>query len=154
MHWDKSLVVSQLDRKLTRLPKASKVPVFKNGWIKTIRKALGMSGRTLGSRIGVNQAQISKLERSEVDKAITLRSLERVAEGLGCELVYYMRPKQDSLELTIENQAYLKAAGRLSLVNVHMALEDQKVEKDEVHRMIEHEAVELMRQLPRDFWDE
>ena len=67
-----------------------------------IRQALGMSARTLGNRIGVSQSQVSKLGNSELDKAITLRSLERVAEGLNCELVYFLVPKDGNLDMTLE----------------------------------------------------
>ena len=35
------------------------------GWLRTVRHALGMSGPQLAARLGVTKARISKAERSE-----------------------------------------------------------------------------------------
>jgi predicted DNA-binding mobile mystery protein A len=154
MTWEKRLIIEQLDESLKGLPPGARVPRFKNGWIKTIRTALGMSTRTLGERIGVSQPQISKLENSEVDKAITLRSLERAAEGLNCELVYFLVPKQQNLAKTLEQQALRKSSKEVKSVNTHMALEGQGLSQVDVDKMIDAEVKELLYRLPRDFWDD
>lgn len=154
MTWDRELVVEQLDDQLRALPKGRMVPHYRHGWIKTIRRALGMSTRALGERIGVSQPQISKLESSEVDKAITLRSLERVAEGLNCELVYFLVPKEESLAATLEKQAARKAVKEVKQVNTHMALEGQGLDSTAEKRMVNREIKELLYKQPRDFWND
>lgn len=113
-----------------------------------------MSTRALGERIGVSQPQISKLESSEVDKAITLRSLERVAEGINCQLVYFLVPKEESLAATLEKQAARKAVKEVKQVNTHMALEGQGLDSIAEKRMVNREIKELLYKQPRDFWDD
>lgn len=154
MSWDRRLIREQLDEQLKVLPKNQAIPRYRTGWIKTIRKALGMSARTLGSRIGVSQSQVSKLENSELDKAITLRSLERIAEGLDCELVYFLVPKNGSLDKTLKKRAVQKATEDINRLNTHMALEGQGLGTVSLQNMIDAEAQRLLYELPRDFWDD
>lgn len=154
MSWDRRLIIEQLDEQLKAFPKNRAIPRFRSGWIKTIRQALGMSARTLGSRIGVSQSQVSKLENSELDKAITLRSLERVAEGLDCELVYFLVPKSESLEMTLIKRAEQKATEDINRVNTHMALEGQGLGAVALQKMIDAEVQSLLYKQPRDFWDD
>lgn len=154
MTWDKRLVIEQLDEQLKALPNGLDVPRRRAGWIKTIRNALGMSTRTLGVRIGVSQPQISKLENSEVDKSITIRSLERVADGLNCELVYFLVPKEKSLAVTIEKQAIRKAVRGVQRINTHMTLEDQNLDSIAEKRMVDAEVMSLLYKQPRDLWDD
>lgn len=154
MSWDRRLILEQLDEQLKVLPKSQILPRLRSGWIKTIRKALGMSARALGSRIGVSQSQVSKLENSELDKAITLRSLERIAEGLDCELVYFLVPKNGSLDKTLKKRAVQKATEHINRLNTHMALEGQGLGTVSIQNMIEAEAQRLLYELPRGFWDD
>jgi len=154
MSWDKSLIIEQLDRMLEKLPSASEVPVYKRGWIYTLRNAIGMSARSLGERIGVNQSSITKLEKNESNKGITLRSLERAAEGLDYELVYYFKPKRGSLRSTVESRARRKVIRELNMLNVHMALGDQEVEKAELANMVENDVKDLIRTMPKELWDD
>jgi len=60
----------------------------KMGWLKSVRQATGMPEEELARRLGV----------SEVNSRIMLGTLRRAAEGLGCELVYALVPKQGTLE--------------------------------------------------------
>lgn len=40
-HWDKKLIREQIDKQLLKLKNSPKIP--KNGWVRTIRAALGMT---------------------------------------------------------------------------------------------------------------
>ena len=154
MNWNKFLVVEQIDQKLEKLPTKQNIPIFREGWIRTLRKALGMSSRTLGERIGVSQPQIAKLEHSEASKSITLRSLERAAEGLNCELVYFFVPKEGSLAQTLESQARKKVEAEMSLINAHMVLEEQGLYSENQDKMIKAEVQNMLQRFPRDLWDD
>lgn len=68
-----------------------------------------MSTRALGERCGLSQSRISLIEKGEIDGTLTLNTLEKVAEGLNCELVYFLQPKQgQTLEDLREHQAKKK----------------------------------------------
>ncbi|MGH7552095.1 MAG: helix-turn-helix domain-containing protein [Longimicrobiales bacterium] len=74
------------------------------GWIRTVRDALCMSGFQLAWRMGVKQPTVAGLERNERDGTITLDTLRRAAEALGCDVVYAFVPRAPLLD-GVERQA-------------------------------------------------
>ncbi|MBF4223107.1 helix-turn-helix domain-containing protein, partial [Vibrio anguillarum] len=76
----------------------------KNGWVRSIREALGMSGAQLGERLNLSRNQVSILERKETDETITLKQLKQLASGLDAELVYAIIPRQ-SIDDMVEARA-------------------------------------------------
>lgn len=99
------------------------------GWIRTIREALQMPQRELARRLGVSQPSVQALERREVSGSITLETLERAADALGCDLVYAMVPRR-SLEDVLHEQAEKVARIHWRAVEQTMALEDQPVSSE------------------------
>lgn len=63
------------------------------GWIRAIREALGMSLRQMASRLGTSAPGARKLEESEANGTISLKSLRRAAEALDCIIIYALVPK-------------------------------------------------------------
>ncbi|WP_127079953.1 mobile mystery protein A, partial [Rhodomicrobium lacus] len=63
------------------------------GWLRTMRKALGMSGAQLGRRMGLTRARIAAAEHAELSGAITLKSMQAAAEAMGCRFVYAVVPQ-------------------------------------------------------------
>lgn len=100
------------------------------GWVRAIRDALGMSTRELAARLNVTSSYISKLEANEASGAITLETLQRAADALGCRLEYTLVP-QRPLDEMVMDQARRKARSLLAPVSHSMALEDQGVEMDD-----------------------
>ena len=96
----------------------------KEGWIRTLRKALGMTGSQLAARLGVKKAQVSQMELMELEDRITLRQLRKAADALQCDLVYVFVPRQP-VEDTLRTQAGRKAHERVMHVHGHMSLEAQ-----------------------------
>lgn len=68
-----------------------------DGWLKAVRTALGISAETLAKRMGVSNFDVYQLEKSEARGGIQIRSLQRAAEAMGCELVYALIPKVGSV---------------------------------------------------------
>lgn len=66
----------------------------KQGWLRTARCALLLSGSEMAGRLGISRAAYAKFEKNEVLGSITLDSLQRAAEAMDCELVYAIRPKK------------------------------------------------------------
>jgi len=119
------------------------------GWVRAIRDALGMTAEQLGGRIGVTQSTIQRLETSEAADTIQLNSLRRLAEGLGCELVYLLVPRE-TLSATYDAAARDVARRELARVSHSMALEDQTVEDaGDEERLRQFIAEELD---PREIW--
>ncbi len=112
-----------------------------------------MSGRQLGQRLGLSKARISTIERDEVRGAVTLATLQRVAQALDCQLVYLLLPKT-SLENRVRQQVEKVVTEQLERVSHSMALEQQKL-SDREHQKTKQKIMEdMMAKLPRTLWDE
>jgi len=114
----------------------------RGGWIQTIRTGLGMSATDLAHRLNVVPSTIHRLEASENAGTINLESLMKVADELGCDLVYALVPRQD-LELVVKNQALEVAKRKLSRTQMTMALEQQELQMKILDKLIEQKAREL-----------
>lgn len=125
----------------------------KEGWIKTVRMALGMSGAQLGKRLGNNRSITAYLERSELEGRITLHKMQDVAEALGCRFVYAIVP-DSSIDEVIEKQAHKKAQEIVANASVHMMLEDQALNNDLLQTETERLKQQLIAEMKRDFWED
>lgn len=152
--WSKELKIKQVDKMLNDLAHRRVVKRPKKGWINLIRTALGMNTRALGERIGLSQPRVSLIEKGEIDGSITLNTLEKVAEGLECEFVYYLVPKQEkSLEELRELQAIKKSVFINDYIETHMSLEKQSTSKSTQMDNKNKLKDELLKKWSRDFWD-
>lgn len=122
-----------------------------NGWIRSIREALGMTSVALAKRLGMTDAGIRNLEKAEADDAITLASLRKLAEALDCELKYALIPRQ-SLEDMLQQRAEQLARERVLPVAHSMVLEDQAVYQACTDRQIKQLAKELLEGSRRELW--
>jgi predicted DNA-binding mobile mystery protein A len=98
-----------LDHRLAELDRCF-TPVPPEGWLRSVRVAIGLSGYELGARLGVGQARISQLERAELRGSLRLGTLERVAAAMRCQLRYVLIPIEP-LEYQAQEHAMLKEAG-------------------------------------------
>jgi predicted DNA-binding mobile mystery protein A len=141
-----------LDGRLTPLRRNEELRAPSSGWIKAIRQALGMTTAQLGGRMGVSQPRIVELEQAEADRSVTLKSLERAAQALGCRLVYALVP-EEPLDARIQRKAETVAREHMAAAGHSMRLEDQgtapTVEAREVARL----AAELLTRRPARLWD-
>lgn len=137
-------------RPLQDLPGLRRPP---RGWIRAVRDALGMSARQLAQRMAVSQPRVSQLEKDEVLGRVTLESMERAAEALGCRLVYALVPR-DSLEDTVNARAQHKARAIAAAAAHHMLLEDQALAAEPQEKQIAVLAARLQNEQWRKLWEE
>lgn len=122
------------------------------GWLFTLRKALGMSGSQVADRMGVTRAAVYQAERNERIGAITIAQMEKLAKAMGGRFIYAVVPNA-SVEAAMRQQARKKAEARIFRASAHMALENQALPNDMLERRIEEAAEDLLRSLPADFWE-
>jgi predicted DNA-binding mobile mystery protein A len=67
------------------------------GWLRTVRRVVGIPAAEAAERIGVDAREIFRRERTEARGVIGLQSLRQAAEALDCELVYGLVPKEGTL---------------------------------------------------------
>ena len=141
----------QLDRALLRPLVEAKVP--QQGWVREIRKALGMTVSQLGARMGIAQSNASRLEKSEGEGGVTLRSLKRAAEAMDCQLVYFLVPNQESFEELLERRIQAVAKRELERLKHTMALEDQAAWEADEEQLL-NDFTQQIASNPAQLWDE
>lgn len=137
---------------MTQLQPLQQFKIPSLGWVRTIRKALGMTSQQLANKCSLSKQRILRIEKDEIIGHTTIATLEKVAQELGCSFVYGFMPQKD-LFLIIEEQAQKKALEILTRVSHSMAIEEQKVEV----RMQKEQLIllkeELMKQNIKFLWD-
>lgn len=146
------LIREQIDAKLRRFLALKEEPTPSGGWIRALRAGLGMTAARLAERVGVNRQRITRIERDEASGSVTIKTMRRVAEGLGCVFVYALIPKT-TLDATVRAQARRLALLRLSLVSHTMALEDQALSESENDEVLARLIDDIMDDPPRSLWE-
>ena len=123
------------------------------GWLKAIRNSMGMRMSQLAKRLGVAKEQISKYEINEASGVISIKTLRKVAKGLGCKFVYGFVPEKELEKMVIE-QAYKVAKKRVEKAHHNMSLEKQEVAENEKEQMLDEMAQEILRKLPSYLWED
>lgn len=131
------LGMNQVERRLKKLRQSFKDTTIRQGWVRYMRQALGMTLNKLAKRSGLSIGTVAQVERSETVGTVTINTLKKMAKALECEFVYAFVPKDD-LDTILKKAAIKKAAQVLSTADVHMGLEDQQVEQsleERIHRL-------------------
>jgi len=132
----RQLRLSQLDRSLELVRSLPVRP--SSGWIASVREALGLSQRIVGTKMHASGQAIQQFEKAEADDRISLRALRRVAGSMGCELIYVLVPKSGSFAELAEQPIREQTVRDVKSVLHTMALENQKPEN--ASQLIEDEA--------------
>jgi len=115
-----------LDRRFNAMKPYENFACPSKGWIRAIRDALGMTSAQLAKRMNTSQPTLSALEKREFEGTVTLKSLEKAAQAMGCRLIYAIVP-QESLAEIVRHQAEQAAKEILNRVEQSMNLEKQAV---------------------------
>jgi len=145
--------IRHLDARFATLRPLLKSERPPKGWVRAVRDALGMTTGQLAQRIGVSQSRIPELEHAEANGNITLKSLERAAEALGCRVVYAIVPEQPLADI-MRAQAERVAGRQMAGVAHSMQLENQAVEDEGVRNQQRNRLIEQLMQKPARLWDE
>jgi transcriptional regulator with XRE-family HTH domain len=84
--FDGLLPVDVLEIKIPKCPP--------EGWFKANREALLITKQDMADRLSMSLQGYVKLENSEASSKASLESLQKVAEAMDCELVYFIRPRK------------------------------------------------------------
>ncbi|MBK7675539.1 MAG: mobile mystery protein A [Candidatus Accumulibacter sp.] len=147
------LQLRQLDAALDRWRSADLPARPPSGWLKAIRQALGMTATHLARRLGVTTSTLTRLEISEADDTISLATLRRAAEALGCELHYALVPRQP-LTATLEERASRLAQHQMAAISHSMALEAQSTSREHLEAQTRALAESLLKGSRRALWKE
>lgn len=117
----RELLRRQLDARLRELPHEQPP---KGGWVRAIRRALGMTMKQLGKRLGVSAPGVADLESREASGSISVAKLRSAADAMGCDLLIAFVPRVPLADM-VQRQAALKATQEDSRLLHTMKLENQ-----------------------------
>jgi predicted DNA-binding mobile mystery protein A len=146
-----NLKLKQVDAKLNDWRGVLSESVPKGGWLRLIREALGMTTAQVAQRLDVAQQAVAKFERNEAAGKITLESLARVADALGCKLTYAVVSTKPLAEMQ-RARARVLAEALTRPVAHSMKLEAQGVSRRALQRQRKLLVEELLRGNPRKLW--
>ena len=148
----KRLRLEQLDVRTTKIKSVVGISTFKDGWIRQIREALGISARQLATKIGMAQSTLARIEKGEAERSVMLKTLDRVAEAIDCKVIYAFVPRE-TFEKFVHSRAVNAAEKLVRRVSYSMDLEDQGISETKRKAQIMVLADELSKELSRDIWE-
>jgi predicted DNA-binding mobile mystery protein A len=147
------LIMEQLDAKILQLKKVENLVIPSSGWVYSIRKALGMSLRQLGNRMGITPQSVKEIEEREQNETISIKVLRQFGKSLNLKLIYGFIPQSGKLEDIIEKRAYELAMEIVSRTSISMKLEDQENNPARIQKAIKEKANEIKTEMPKYLWD-
>lgn len=123
------------------------------GWIRTVRKALGMSVFQLARSLGRTRASVSNIERAELSGSVSIKNMQQMAEAMNCRFVYAIIPEV-SIEDLIQKRAKEKAVIIVAEANSHMALEAQTLDKETIEFEVNRIQNSFINDLSADLWND
>jgi predicted DNA-binding mobile mystery protein A len=64
-----------------------------HGWLRAIRESTALTQAGVATKLGLSRQSYAALETSEARGAISLNSLQRAADAMDCEVVYFLVPR-------------------------------------------------------------
>ena len=147
----KAVARARLEQRLAPIRVLANEPRPRRGWIRAIRDALGMSSTELAARMGIRQQVVTAIEQSEARGTVKVETLQRAAEALDCDLVYFLVPRRN-LEEMVQGQARQQARRYLAGVAHHSRQEDQSVSEEDTEYQVDDLAQRFVDR--RGLWTE
>ena len=83
-----------------------------NGLLRAVRQVLSIPVAEIAGKMGVHRSVVFDLEAREPKNTITLRSMSRMAEAMGCKVVYGIVPNGGkTLEALAEERLWREVLG-------------------------------------------
>jgi predicted DNA-binding mobile mystery protein A len=101
-----------------------------------------MSADQVARHLHIGRTRILDFEKAEAEDRITLGSLKKVAEAMGCKLVYAIVPESGTILQLAEKRARDEASKRVTAVEHSMALENQA--EGNLDEVIEEETKRIL----------
>lgn len=149
----RTLILTQINKRFSKWENLKTLEIPTEGWIHSVRLALGMNLRQLGKRLGITPQSAKELEKREKSGSLTLRGLQEVADVLDLKLIYVLLPNKKSLNEIIEKRAQVLAKEIVLRTSQSMKLENQKISKERLQAAIKEKAEEIQKEMPSYLWD-
>jgi predicted DNA-binding mobile mystery protein A len=99
MEWKMQMIAQrELDRELKPFLMARRVHRPSGGWLRAVRKALGLTATGMAQDLRVSPSAVFRMERAEWKDKISLQGLDKAARAMSCKVVYAIVPYKGSYE--------------------------------------------------------
>ena len=146
------LILAQTDKRIRELARIREDNP-PNGWIFTIRMALGMSMRQLGKMAQITSQGVKDMETREKSGNVTIAAMEQIGRCLNMKFVYGFVPLDGSLQKLVDKRALEVAQKIVSRTSGNMSLEDQKVNQAMLNKSIKAKAEEIKQKNLKLLWE-
>ncbi len=143
----------QLDEKIRIFNRLNSVAVPENGWVFSLRDALGMSLSQLANKMNISAQSVKEIEDRERQGVISLKILREIAKVLGIKFVYGFSAPNSSLEKIIKKQADKVAEDIVKRTDKNMKLEDQANSRARFKKAIRERSRALIDNQDKCLWD-
>ena len=123
------------------------------GWVRTIRKSLGMSLRQLGRRMGITPQSVNEIEEREMRGSISIRVLQQFGNAMDMKFVYGFVPREKSLEAMIDKRVREVADSILYKASRQLDAGGMDVDPDLFLKAFAAKTKELKANIPSNLWD-
>ena len=147
------LIIKQLDSHFISLANLRNTHIPKEGWLKSIRQAIGISTTQLAKKLGVTRQSVTEMEQREANGSITIKSLKEAANAMDLQLIYVLMPKDGSLELLIDRKARELATKIVKRASHTMKLENQENSTERILEAIEERTNQIKNASFKILWD-
>ncbi|MGB5133333.1 MAG: helix-turn-helix domain-containing protein [Steroidobacteraceae bacterium] len=141
---------AELAKAARAFPRMNPDLIPRAGWLREIRDSLGISQSQLAARAGLARATVQQMERAEARRRITLASLDRLSQAMGCQVAFAIVPKGGTLQDVRSRQALARAAVLLKEKLKPSAY--ASLRPKELVRRQERLAAKLLRGSKRKLW--
>jgi DNA-binding XRE family transcriptional regulator len=109
---ERKLARRKLDVEMRPYRRAGREKNPTNELLRAVRHALRVPVAEIAVKMGVNRSAVFDLEAREVKNTITLRSMTRMAQAMGCKVVYSIVPSGGkTLEALAEERLWASVLG-------------------------------------------
>jgi predicted DNA-binding mobile mystery protein A len=109
---ERKLARKKLDMEMRSYRRAGLEKNPTSGLLRMVRQVVGIPVAEIAEKMGVNRSGIFELELNESEGSVTMRSMARMAEAMGCKLVYGIVPEGGkTLEQLAEQRLWAEVFG-------------------------------------------
>lgn len=147
------LQLEQLDRKIKAFNRLNNVGQPVEGWVRSVRVALGMSLEQLSKILGIKPQSLIKVEQREKEGVVNIKTLNQISEVLGLKFIYGFSTPKSSLEKIVKKRAYDVAKEIVLRSDKNMQLEGQGNSRLRIKKAIKERADKIIANQEKILWD-
>lgn len=141
----------QLEEKLEKFRQLSASDVPRDGWINSLRTAMGLTTEQLAERMGITRQAVLQLEVAERKQTASWTSLRKAADAMDCDVVFALIPR-GSLSQVLMRQGRRQAEKHVARISHSMKLDAHVVGPAEEAQQVEELAAHLAAERSRALW--